>query len=178
MSTEQRRRIDLVLDEAFVADLESADLKTLRDRRAAADDVETELSYYRRLLHGRLDLLGFEHRRRSGTEERSLLEALPEILSAGEVRTDRGRRLPASLAPDLPEERYRAIDRVLDDDFLSRLPSLDDAELRSIQDQLEEAEREVSLQRKAVQTVFDLIQTEILRRYKEGEAAAEEILSP
>jgi len=48
------------------------------------DDLEGELSYYRRLLHGRLDLLNFELRRRSGEETRSLIEALPEILADGD----------------------------------------------------------------------------------------------
>ena len=177
MTTEQRRRIDLVLEDGFTSDLSSEDLDTLRAKRAMADEVETELSYYRRLLHGRLDLLAFEMRRRAGTEQRTLMEALPEILSAGETTGDRGGRLPGALAPELPDKGQRAIDRVLDDDFLSRLPSLSDAELDEIQDLLTGTERDVSAQRQAVQDVFDEIQTEILGRYKEGQAGPEGLLT-
>ena len=85
MHTENRRRIDIINDNAFLADIGEVDLDMLRQRRALADAVETELSFYRRLLHGRMDLLAFEMRRRNGEETRSLIEALPEILGAGRV---------------------------------------------------------------------------------------------
>ena len=65
---EQRRRIDILLDPEFLADLETSSVPELRDRRRMADEVETELSFYRRLLHGRMDLLAFELNRRSGEE--------------------------------------------------------------------------------------------------------------
>jgi hypothetical protein len=172
MIVPHRRRIDQVLDPSFVADLEGVDLDTLRERRSTADDVETELSYYRRLLHGRMDLLAFELRRRAGEESRTIMEALPEILGAGERASAEAGRKPTALAPELPSEGQRAIDRVLDDDFLSRLPSLSDEELEEIQTMLTDTEQEVSTRRRAVQEIFDRIQSEILRRYREGQATA------
>ncbi len=168
MIAEHRRRIDVLLDRDFVSDLESLDLDTLRSRRMMADEVETELSFYRRLLHGRLDLLAFELNRRRGDETRSLIEALPEILGAGERAGGQHARVPQVLAPDLPEERRRHIDRVLADDFLTRLPESDVEELEAIQEVLSETEQEISTSRRAVQQVFDQIQAEIMRRYKEG----------
>ena len=66
----QRRRIDLALDPEFIADLETVDVAELRERRQLLDILDTELSYYRRILHGRMDLLDFELRRRSGLESR------------------------------------------------------------------------------------------------------------
>ena len=80
---QHRRRIDQVLDPAFTADLEELPLEDLRARRNTLDELDTEFSYYRRILHGRMDLLDFELRRRSGEETRSIIEALPEILSDG-----------------------------------------------------------------------------------------------
>jgi len=167
MIVEQRRRIDQVLSPDFVAQLREADLETLRGRRNLADEVETELSYYRRMLHGRMDLLAFEMRRRSGEETRSLIEALPEILG-GEAPNRRSQHRPGTLAPDLPLEGRRPIDSVLDDDFLSRLPALSDEELGEIQENLALTEQDVSEERLEVQAVFDQIQAEILRRYMEG----------
>ncbi|MDH5371997.1 MAG: aerial mycelium formation protein [Acidimicrobiia bacterium] len=171
MNVEHRRRIDRILDEGFLEGVESADLDLLREMRRITDEVETELSYYRRLLHGRMDLLSFELRRRSGEETRSLIEALPEILGSGE-RTGPMGRIPAIFSPDLPEERHRPVDKALGDDFLTRMPELDVAELDEIQGLLAEAEERISDQRRAVQLVFDGIQAEITRRYKDGTAGS------
>ncbi|MGH3667653.1 MAG: hypothetical protein ACRDU7_05145 [Acidimicrobiia bacterium] len=81
--SEHRRRIDTVLEPDYLADISGADLDELRRRRETAEDVEAQISYYRRLLHGRVDLLNFELRRRSGQEERSLIEALPRSWPQG-----------------------------------------------------------------------------------------------
>ena len=175
--TENRRRIDIIRDEEFLAGLADLDLDALRERRGLSDGLETELSFYRRLLHGRMDLLAFEIRRRSGLETRSLIEALPEILGAGESTSEHIGRLPTNLAPDLPDERRRHIDRVLGSDFLARMPSIEDAELSEIQVLLTDTEREVSEQRKSAQNAFDKLQTEIMRRYKEGLADDTDLLS-
>ncbi len=135
-----------------------------------ADSVETELSYYRRMLHGRMDLLAFELRRRSGEETRTLIEALPEILGGGETASGTGGRPTPAVMPELPEAPRRPVDRVLADDFLARLPSMSDQDLEEVQAMLVDAEREVSVQRKSAQVAFDGIQADILARYKDGTA--------
>ena len=56
----RRRRIDLVTDPAYVQDLGSLSMDELREHRIVLDDLDTELSFYRRMLHGRMDLLSFE----------------------------------------------------------------------------------------------------------------------
>ena len=176
MNVEHRRRIDRILEEGFLDGLENTDLDSLRDLRRMTDEVETELSYYRRLLHGRMDLLSFEIRRRSGEETRSLIEALPEILGSGE-RTGPIGRVPAVFSPDLPQERHRPVDKVLGDDFLTRMPELSEEELNEIQVLLSETEERISDQRRSVQKIFDTIQGEITRRYKDGVADAVDLLS-
>jgi len=176
---QHRRRIDQVADPLFVADLETIPMDELRRRRRLVGDLDTELSYYRRLLHGRMDLLAFEMRRRRGEEERTLLEALPEIL-ADQARPVGGDTMPKDLpieAPDIPERGRRNVDRVLRDDFLARLPSLDDAELEEIQASLTEVEREVSAQRATVYAAHEAILGELTRRYREGLADVDGLLS-
>ncbi len=171
-------------DPEFVGSLENLELDELRSRRTLCDELDVELSYYRRLLHGRMDLLSFEMRRRSGTETRSLIEALPEILAD---HTDGPSRVPAGAEtlplkelstdlPDLPQAGHRSIDRVLGDDFLAHLPTIDDAELEEIQTALTDAEAEVSEQRRTVYTAYERIVEEITRRYREGLADADELL--
>ena len=176
---EQRRRIDVALDPAFIADLERVDVEELRQRRELLDVLDTELSYYRRILHGRMDLLDFELRRRAGTESRSLIEALPEILAdppSGKTSNPLDRELPVD-PPEMAGAGRRAIDQVLGDDFLARLPMLDDAELASIRDSLSETEHTISDQRRAVHDAHDLITGELTRRYRDGLADAGELLS-
>lgn len=151
----------------FIADLHSVDVSELRERRAMTADVETELSFYRRLLHGRMDLLNFELARRRGEETRSLIEALPDILGAGETAGGQVGRVRGEFSPDLPDERRRPIDDVLEDDFLTRIPELDDDELSRIQTTLAATESEISLQRRAVQERFDLLQSIITGIYRD-----------
>ncbi len=174
-----RRRIDRVLDPTFTDEIDSLPVAELRERRQLLDVLDTELSYYRRILHGRLDLLDFELRRRAGTETRSLIEALPEILAdppSGKTTNPLDRELPVDTPPHAGEGR-RAVDRALSDDFLARLPMLADADLASIRDSLTATEATVSEQRRAVHDAHDLITGELTRRYREGLADADELLS-
>ena len=165
----KRRRIDQIQSPEFTVDLTAIDIDELRRRRQMCSDLDTELSYYRRLLHGRMDLLAFELRRRGGEEERTLLEALPEILAGGAAS---GPGFPERLVevdiPDIPQTGRRAIDRVLADDFLARLPVTSEEELAEIEARLVEVESEVSRQRRAVFEAYDLVQAEITRRYRDG----------
>ena len=166
----RRRRIDQVTDPAYVEDLGSLSMEELRNRRRVVDDLDTELSFYRRMLHGRMDLLSFEMRRRSGGETRSLIEALPQILADGIDGPSRNvipKDLPLTL-PQFSGDGNRMIDQVLGDGFLAHLPSLDDDELGEIQEMLTEAEQEISTQRRAVYAIHDRISEEITRRYREG----------
>jgi hypothetical protein len=172
-----RRRIDTVRSPEFVQGLDAISIDDLRRRRKICADLDVELSYYRRLLHGRMDLLAFELRRRRGEEQRSLLEALPEILAAGgAVAGGFPERSVEVAVPSLPERGKRAVDKVLGDDFLARLPDAADAELAEIQESLSEVEAEVSQQRRAVYDAYDRIQDELTRRYREGLVSIDELL--
>ena len=52
------RRIDRVLDPGFAEEVERLGLPELRARREEAEAEEVDVSYLRRLLQGRLDILG------------------------------------------------------------------------------------------------------------------------
>jgi hypothetical protein len=168
-----------VTDPEFIADLAAVPLEELRARRDLCEDLDTEFSYYRRLLHGRMDLLAFEQRRRSGEESRSLIEALPEILAGSDIetplRTEVAKPLP--IEPPDPGEGRRAIDRVLGDDFLTHLPTIDNSELDEIQEMLASTEEDISRQRRDVYGAMEIILEEITRRYQEGLADVNGLLS-
>ena len=169
MTKPQRRRIDLIQDPEFSTGLEDTSIGELRHRRHICSDLDVELSYYRRLLQGRLDLLAFEVRRRAGEEQRSLLEALPEILASWSSAEPGlpGRRVAIEV-PKIPAQGRRAVDLALGDAFLAALPDMDDAALASVQQRLAEVEGEISRERRVVFEVSDRIQAELVRRYRRG----------
>lgn len=175
MTEQKRRRIDQALSPEFSAGIEDLPLEEIRRRRDMSEEVERQLSYYRRLLHGRLDLFAFEMRRRRGEESRSLIEALPEILATGiSGGGDTGSQRHLSVELDLPEVTGRRdIDHILEGDALTRVTSMDGSELAEIQMALTEAEREVSDQRRRLHEVIDRLQAEIIDRYKRGLAESD-----
>lgn len=177
--TQQRRRIDQVLGGSFTVNLEDLPIDDLRSRRVMCDELDTELSYYRRMIHGRIDLLDFELRRRSGEETRSLIDALPEILAdspSGRTSNPLDRELSLNL-PELAGSGKREVDQALSDGFLAHLPAIDTDELANIREVLSETELTVSTQRRAVYDVHDIITGEITRRYRDGSTSADEVLS-
>lgn len=165
--TENRRRIDYVLEPEFVADLSGVELDELRKRRNTTEDVESQVSYYRRLLHGRMDLLEFELSRRNGQEERSLLEALPEILARGMILGSEPTLRHIEVMPPLPNSTgRRLIDTIMDDGVLAQLPDLSEEEITDALTNLRDFERQLSAQRKQLHLVIDKLQDEIVSRYR------------
>lgn len=165
----KRRRIDVLIDPAFVDGLDGRSLDELGAMRDEVDHFENELSFYRRVLHGRLDVLRFEVGRRRGDDSRSIIEALPELLAAGATGPVSGDgnaldRLHADFAPELPEVERRFA-RVMDDDILTRLPDLGDDELALSIEELTALEEQISGQRAALHGVHDAIVREIAERH-------------
>lgn len=164
---DKRRRIDVVLEPEYLEGLADIDLTEIRRRRDTAEDVESQISYYRRLLHGRMDLLDFEQRRRRGEEERSILEALPEILAKGMILGSEPTLRYIEIMPPLPSVTgRRLIDKIMDDGILANLPDLTDEEIVEAIDRLREVETYLSGQRRQLHQVIDTLQDEIVSRYR------------
>lgn len=163
----------MVLEPGYVEGLEDIELNEVRRRRDTAEDVEAQISYYRRLLHGRMDLIDFELRRRSGAEERTILEALPEILATGMVLGTEPTFRHIETMPPIPSVTgRRLIDKIMDDGILASLPELTDAELTEAMERLRDVETELSVQRRLLHHVIDKLQDEMVARYRsqQGEA--------
>ena len=165
--SDSRRRIDRVLQPEFVSELSDLELGELRERRDTTEDVESQVSYYRRLLHGRMDLLDFELKRRKGEEERTLLEALPEILAKGMILGNEPTLRYIEVMPPLPKSTgRRLIDKIMDDGVLTQLSELTEEEITSALEELRDFERQLSAQRKQLHIVIDKIQEEIVDRFR------------
>jgi hypothetical protein len=165
--TDNRRRIDIVLEPEYLEGLSELDLDEVRRRRDTAEDVEAQVSYYRRLLHGRMDLLDFEMRRRSGAEQRSIIEALPEILANGMILGSEPNLKHIETMPPLPSVTgRRLIDKIMDDGVLTSLPELSDEEISEAIERLRDVETQLSGQRRRLHQVIDTLQDEMVSRYR------------
>src|SRR4051812_38239503 len=95
-------RIDDLLAPGYLDGLTSIPIDDLRSRRAECQNVEGSLSYLRRLVQGRLDIVLSElHRRQEGEESSdlsSIIDHLPEILS-DHVRGSGNARPPTTVDP-------------------------------------------------------------------------------
>jgi hypothetical protein len=167
MTAEQRRRLDAILSPSFLAELDTASPSDLRAKLREARMEEDALSYVRRNLHGRLDLLRAElERRRGGHGSARSVEALTAVLadhgfSQGIGRAGLSLRAAAVAATDVDE-------MLLSDDALARLPDLADEEIEQIVERVGDAERGLSDQRRQLHAVIDAVEAEMATRYKAG----------
>jgi hypothetical protein len=169
------RRIDKVLAENYLAglaDLPLADVRSLRDE---AGQEETDLSYLRRLLQGRIDIVGAELTRRSGTADSRLVEELPRILAEQSRQPARGLGRYQSVEPSNAGSTRRLEEQIASID-VHNVGDRDEAGLRGLLDELQETEARISERRRAVQDVFDAASAEITGRYREGRASVSELL--
>ncbi len=155
--TDPHDRSAHVLDPTFLAELESHSVDELRAMHSECLELETEVSYIRRLTQARIDILEAEvERRSSGQSLEQLIEALPQILAdAGPRGNPATSRLPMQMAPEQDSEWAPALQRF--DGVLANLPSLTERELDDAIAGLRSLEREVSDQRRELHGVMDRI---------------------
>jgi hypothetical protein len=170
--SEHRRRVDKVLDPAFLAGLADWSLDELRRRHTECLELETEVSYVRRVAQARVDILEAElDRRAAGRSVGDLIAALPEILSDEVPREPAERsRFPRQLAPSMDIPWRRGLERLITDGTLADLPTLPDDELRSTITQLGELEQQSSAQRRALHAVIERLEADLAARHKVGQA--------
>ena len=146
-----------VLDPAYLDALEGSSIEELRAKHAECVELETEVSYVRRLTQARIDILEAEVERRSnGGSLEELISRLPEILAdSGPRGNPASSRLPLQMAPEQDSEWAPALEQF--DGVLANLPTLDEAELQDAIAGLRALEREVSDQRRELFAVIDRI---------------------
>jgi hypothetical protein len=170
-----RRRIDRVLADDFAADLTSLDMDEVRSRRREAEQEEADLSYIRRMLQGRMDILRAELARRSGGGEK-IVEHLSQVL-ADSARSDHGLGRYLRVEPSRVDEHRRSVEQLIADVGVSDVEGHTDDELRASLGRLEGFEQGISEDRHRVQKVMDALTTEVASRYKSGTASVDDLLA-
>jgi hypothetical protein len=181
-----RRPIDRILAPGFADDVTALDFAELRSRRHLAEQEEVDLSYARRLLQGRLDLLRAEQAQRATARDgvdpgsrtdREIARDLAAVLADEGPRADHGLGRHLTTDPSRVGEHRRAAEQAVDDVAASNPASLDQEGLAAAIAHLGELEHAVSENRHRVQAVMDLLTAEVARRYRDGEARVEDVLS-
>ncbi|MBV2152552.1 ABC transporter substrate-binding protein [Kitasatospora sp. SUK 42] len=173
--------------------MERLGLDQLRILRRETLEQEADLSYLRRLLHGRMDILRAElDRRPGGGPARSagtgwaeavgeepghdLLDRLPAILTDAPSSVRRSAR-HVTLGPPRTRESRLEADALMGDVQLADLAAHPAEELLAALERLRAHEREVSGRRQRLLRTADGCNAEITRRYRDGEARVDDLLT-
>ncbi len=173
-----RRRIDRVLSEDFLAGLEQRDLDEVRSLRREAEQEEADLSYIRRMLQGRMDIVRAELARRSEPRDADehIVAHLATVLADTTGRSNAGLGRFITVEPSRVDEHRREVEQVVADVGISDVEAQSEDELRAALDRLGDYERKVSELRHQVQQVMDRCTAEVGRRYREGVVRVEDVL--
>ncbi|MEV0988067.1 AmfC protein [Streptomyces sp. NPDC049949] len=168
-------------EQALTTPATALGLPELRTLRRDAQRDEADLSYVRRLLQGRIDILRAELARRSDPEapvtpEPPVVDRLSEILADAPSSRSASARHVTLCTPHSEEFRLLAAE-MLSDVELSDLAARTDGELHDAMGRLVRYEQQVSRRRQQLQRTADDCSAEITRRYREGEAQVDDLLA-
>ncbi|MFF3289408.1 AmfC protein [Streptomyces sp. NPDC003023] len=176
-----RQRSGAELPEHPQHDLTALRLPELRTLRRESQRDEADLSYVRRLVQGRVDILRAELARRSdpGAAGTPVVDRLVGdrlfLADAPSLRGSSARHV--TLSTPHGEEYRQLASEMLDEVGLSDLEARTDDELQSAMGRLLGYEEQVSHRRRLLQGTADDCSAEIARRYREGEAQVDDLLT-
>ncbi|GGZ77430.1 RsiG family protein [Streptomyces bluensis] len=178
----QRTNSTPVAPDQSSRDLTLLRLSDLRALRREAQRDEADLSYVRRLLQGRIDILRAELAGRGGAAEGDgaaapvgVVDRLPEILTDAPARHRSSARHVTLGTPQGEEYRALASDMLAEVE-LSDLQARTDDELGAGLRRLVRYEQQISRRRQQLQRTADGCSAEIARRYRDGEAQVSDLL--
>ena len=165
-------RVDEVLADVDLDRLGDLDVAELRRLRQSCETEEHRVSYARRILQGRIDVLRSEAAGRDGGEHLGVLERLPSVLAdSGQRSFDPATaRPPARLEPD-------DLGHDVDIEGPVDVAGLDDAALEELASRYADQEATLSGLRRRLFDAIDRLQAEIADRYRQGSASVSELLS-
>jgi hypothetical protein len=166
-----------VLAEDYLSGLRTAELAEVRELRGEAEQEEVDLSYIRRMVQGRLDVIRAElNRREGGANGGNLVADLASILADEPRAPARGLGRHVTVEPSRADSHRRYIEALVADVDLSDVAARTTDELAHAMRTLSEEEQTLSAKRRRVQEVMDACSAEITRRYRDGEADVDTLL--
>ncbi len=153
-------------------DPRSLALDDLRELRAHLQEEDDAVSFVRRLVQARLDVARAELRHRAaGEHDANITDELPAILGS---QLTGGPARPPRPAEDFSDHPLaRELEELCSEFGSTDLPSMSLDELGSYVTCLHDFERERSAERKELFGRIDALSAELVRRYRDGEAAVD-----
>jgi hypothetical protein len=142
--------------------LNELSLETLREYRERLSGEEERVSYWRRLVHARIDLLEAESRSEGHLSFGDLVRVLGET-GSGQTRHALLHVRPADPLPDLP---------VLVDMWVTDIDPHDPAAVQRAVDRLDAAEKQLTGYRRALHDRIDEATGELIVRYRKDPDSA------
>ena len=172
--------LERILADDYLDGLGTRPVAELRELRAECQAVETQVSYLRRMVQGRHDIVGGEMERRTKGGDphdvADLVERLPEIL-ADRIHAPGPGRLPTGSPGELTGQMADRLAEITAQVPIESPGDADDAALARVSGELEDLERQVSAVRRQLFDRIDALQGEITRRYRDGEANVNDLLT-
>ena len=152
--------------------LSLADLRELRSQQQAAEDA---ISYVRRLVQARLDLVSAEQKRRDNGNDRTVSDDLPAILGR---HLNSGPARPPRPTVDLSDHPIAVeLDELCSSLGAHHITELNDTELTALSDAVQAVEHARSSERRELFGTIDALSAELVRRYRDGEAKVDDLLA-
>ncbi len=154
------------------ADLSLAELRELRRQLQHEDDA---VSYARRVAQARLDLVKAEALRRSDATD---VETTDELRSVLAQHLTGGPARPPRPTEDMSDHPLAVeLDDICSEGGLGHLKELDDAQLAALTESISGFEARVSSDRRQRFDRLDALSAELVRRYRDGEADVDTLLT-
>lgn len=147
-------------------DLSSLDLPQLRAYRHTLTAEEDRVSYWRRILHARLDVLQAEARSEEALTFEQLVRALGDT-ATGARRQAILAATPADVLPELPE---------LEELWSLQADVHDPVSVAAMVDRLRALERQLTAYRRALHERLDHATTQLVDRYRQDPRAALDLI--
>jgi len=154
-----------VLDHDFASDLANLSTDEIRGRRDEARAEREYLSYLRRLIQSRQDMLTAEREARGRPGQ--FRAPLAEVLSGQGHTGSRGEAVHLQLPPEDMAAADARVSEILADEAFANPKELADEQLDAMVATLHQEEQAVSSDRGAVIRAHDKLQEELKRRYRE-----------
>ncbi|MGH3999819.1 MAG: aerial mycelium formation protein, partial [Pseudonocardiaceae bacterium] len=152
-------------------------LGEVRARRDDAAQEVTDLSYLRRLLHARIDIVRAEQQRRRDGGSVPVVADLARILADNALGPATGAGRHQTVEPSRAQAHRRNVEALVSDVDLSDVGSLSTEQLNCALRAYSTEEASVSQLRREVQHVMDAFNAEIGARYASGSASVDDLLA-
>ena len=176
------RELEEILSDDYLASLTERSVAEVRAMRNNCQEIETVLSFLRRLAQGRLDIVQVEIGRRRDGGDPADLAALIEQLPAVLADRTRGVGHPGPflqvLMPDrMSGELVEELAGLEVEGHITNLPTVGDEWLGAIRGKLMTYEAHVSQLRRQLFERIDALQDELTHRYRSGEASVDALIA-